>query len=69
MQQGRVHLDPVAANVQGYQHLPQEDPGGVEEAQHTDEAGGGTPIRHHVQNCSKTGAYKTKQFGTPALLG
>lgn len=61
MQEAGVHLDPVTADVQGYQELPQEDPQGVEVAEAQDEASCGTAVRHHVKHSTKRSAYKKRR--------
>ena len=61
MEQAGVHLEPVAADVQSNQELPQEDPQRVEVAQAEDEAGCGTAVCHHVQHCAKRRAWKKRK--------
>lgn len=56
MKEGHVHLHPVTADIQGNQHLPHEEPLGVEKTEHDDETGCGTSVGHHIKDGSKSGA-------------
>ena len=45
LQEGGVHLDPVAGDVQGYQDLEGEEVGGIEVTQDYNQTRSGTPVR------------------------